>query len=154
MHILRRNLKFWRASIRDTECHSIAKFKFKIIINMNINKFKIMYHIISFAWFIYLVSSNVSIYFLIFLFSGYSNFEVKQTCQRCELDISKKDGLYNLIVQNVRLGEDEYYECQVSPGKASVNSLPLRAPVHLTIQGMNYRSFFNLNRRGMLIAQI
>ena len=71
------------------------------------------------------------------MIAGYSNFEVKQTCQRCELDISKKDGLYNLIVQNVRLGEDEYYECQVSPGKASVNSLPLRAPVHLTIQGKN-----------------
>ena len=60
---------------------------------------------------------------------------MKQTCQRCELDVSKKDGIYNLIVQNVRLGEDEYYECQVSPGKTSINSLPLRAPVHLTIQG-------------------
>lgn len=66
---------------------------------------------------------------------GYSDFEVKQTCQRCELDISKDDGIYNLIVQNIRLGEDEYYECQVSPGKSSINSLPLRAPVHLTIQG-------------------
>ena len=81
-----------------------------------------------------IITLNLHAYFQI---AGYSNFEVKQTCQRCELDISKKDGLYNLIVQNVRLGEDEYYECQVSPGKASVNSLPLRAPVHLTIQGKN-----------------
>ena len=81
----------------------------------------------------------VSIFFLfwsyLFFTLGYSDFEVKQTCQRCELDVSKKDGIYNLIVQNVRLGEDEYYECQVSPGKTSINSLPLRAPVHLTIQG-------------------
>ena len=85
---------------------------------------------------------NIGICFDIFLIwsylfftLGYSDFEVKQTCQRCELDVSKKDGIYNLIVQNVRLGEDEYYECQVSPGKTSINSLPLRAPVHLTIQG-------------------
>ena len=39
------------------------------------------------------------------------------------------------MVENVRLGIDEYYECQVSPGKGATNSVPLRAPVHITIQG-------------------
>ena len=79
---------------------------------------------------------------------------MKQTCQRCELDVSKKDGIYNLIVQNVRLGEDEYYECQVSPGKTSINSLPLRAPVHLTIQGKMKSVKCNYNQIQIILLMI
>ena len=79
---------------------------------------------------------------------------MKQTCQRCELDVSKKDGIYNLIVQNVRLGEDEYYECQVSPGKTSINSLPLRAPVHLTIQGKMKSVICNYNQIKIILLII
>ncbi len=44
-------------------------------------------------------------------------------------------GIFNLRVKDVRLGEDENFECQVSPGKGSHNSIPLRAPVKITIQG-------------------
>ena len=66
--------------------------------------------------------------------SGYSNAEVKKACPDCRLDVSKKDGIYNLLVKNVRLGEDQDYECQVSPGKSAANP-PLRAKAHITIQG-------------------
>ena len=38
-------------------------------------------------------------------------------------------------MDDVRLGEDEYFECQVSPGKGAINSVPLRAPVKINIQG-------------------
>ena len=39
----------------------------------------------------------------------------------------------------MKLGQDENYECQVSPGKGASNSVPLRAPVHINIQGKNLR---------------
>ena len=68
-------------------------------------------------------------------FSGYSNAEIQRTCKRCQLNIIESDGVYNLLVEDVRLGQDEYFECQVSPGKGAINSVPLRAPVHITIQG-------------------
>ena len=67
--------------------------------------------------------------------SGYSNAEIQRTCKRCQLNIIESDGVYNLLVEDVRLGQDEYFECQVSPGKGAINSVPLRAPVHITIQG-------------------
>ena len=69
------------------------------------------------------------------IISGYTNKEIKQICQRCQLNIIESDGVYNLLVEDVRLGDDEYFECQVSPGKGAINSVPLRAPVHITIQG-------------------
>ena len=72
---------------------------------------------------------------LILSFSGYSNAEIQRTCKRCQLNIIESDGVYNLLVEDVRLGQDEYFECQVSPGKGAINSVPLRAPVHITIQG-------------------
>ena len=72
---------------------------------------------------------------LILPFSGYSNAEIQRTCKRCQLNIIESDGVYNLLVEDVRLGQDEYFECQVSPGKGAINSVPLRAPVHITIQG-------------------
>ena len=68
--------------------------------------------------------------------SGFDNSEVSKACPNCELDVSKEDGIYNLIVHNVRLGEDQDYECQVSPGKTG-RSPPLRAKAHITIQGKN-----------------
>ena len=83
----------------------------------------------SYAWYFYIT--------LIFwnIISGYTNKEIKQICQRCQLNIIESDGIYNLLVEDVRLGDDEYFECQVSPGKGAINSVPLRAPVHITIQG-------------------
>ena len=68
-------------------------------------------------------------------FAGYSSTEIQRTCKRCQLNVIESDGVYNILVENVRLGVDEYYECQVSPGKGATNSVPLRAPVHITIQG-------------------
>ncbi len=68
-------------------------------------------------------------------FLGYSNQEVQRTCQRCELETIASKGIFNLRVKDVRLGEDEYFECQVSPGKGAINSVPLRTPVKITIQG-------------------
>ena len=70
-----------------------------------------------------------------FLFLGYSNQEVQRTCQRCELETIASKGIFNLRVKDVRLGEDEHFECQVSPGKGAINSVPLRTPVKITIQG-------------------
>ena len=70
-----------------------------------------------------------------FVVAGYENSEVQNACPDCRLDKSVEDGIYNLIVRNVRLGEDENYECQVSPGKSASNSLLLRAHAHITIQG-------------------
>jgi len=76
-----------------------------------------------------------------FLFSGYTNQEVQRTCPRCELDIIPSKGIYNLRVDDVRLGEDEHFECQVSPGKGAINSVPLRAAVKINIQGENFKLF-------------
>ena len=70
-----------------------------------------------------------------FFSAGYSSTEIQRTCKRCQLNVIESDGVYNILVENVRLGVDEYYECQVSPGKGATNSVPLRAPVHITIQG-------------------
>ena len=70
-----------------------------------------------------------------YFFAGYSSTEIQRTCKRCQLNVIESDGVYNILVENVRLGVDEYYECQVSPGKGATNSVPLRAPVHITIQG-------------------
>ena len=72
---------------------------------------------------------------LLYFFAGYSQTEIQRTCTRCQLNVIESDGVYNLLVENVRLGQDEYFECQVSPGKGATNSVPLRAPVHITIQG-------------------
>ena len=72
---------------------------------------------------------------LLLFFAGYSSTEIQRTCKRCQLNVIESDGVYNILVENVRLGVDEYYECQVSPGKGATNSVPLRAPVHITIQG-------------------
>ena len=69
-------------------------------------------------------------------FSGYSRSEVKKACPDCDLDESREDGIYNLVVKNVRLGTDQDYECQVSPGKSGTTT-PLRAKAHITILGRN-----------------
>ena len=78
---------------------------------------------------------KVTIIYYCCFFAGYSQTEIQRTCTRCQLNVIESDGVYNLLVENVRLGQDEYFECQVSPGKGATNSVPLRAPVHITIQG-------------------
>ena len=60
---------------------------------------------------------------------------MQRTCPRCELDTMASKGIFNLRIKDVRLGEDEHFECQVSPGKGAINSVPLRAPVKINIQG-------------------
>ena len=75
------------------------------------------------------------LFITVVFFAGYSQTEIQRTCTRCQLNVIESDGVYNLLVENVRLGQDEYFECQVSPGKGATNSVPLRAPVHITIQG-------------------
>ena len=60
---------------------------------------------------------------------------MQRTCPRCELDTLASKGIFNLRIKDVRLGEDEHFECQVSPGKGAINSVPLRAPVKINIQG-------------------
>ena len=69
---------------------------------------------------------------------GYSNQEVQRTCSGCELESNHANGIFNLKVKEVKLGEDEYFECQVSPGKGSMNSIPLRSSVKINIQGENF----------------
>ena len=60
---------------------------------------------------------------------------VKQICSNCELLSDKDSGQFNLLVKKVRLGEDEDFECQVLPGHAAKVKVPLRASVHINIQG-------------------
>ena len=74
------------------------------------------------------------------IITGYTNTEIQRTCQRCQLKVIESEGIYNLLVDDVKLGQDENYECQVSPGKGASNSVPLRAPVHINIQG-NFPAF-------------
>lgn len=64
---------------------------------------------------------------------------VKQTCRRCQLISDHPAGQFDLVVQSVRLGEDEDFECQVLPGQNAPVKVPLRAAVHVTIQGKLYR---------------
>ena len=77
------------------------------------------------------------------IITGYTNTEIQRTCQRCQLKVIESEGIYNLLVDDVKLGQDENYECQVSPGKGASNSVPLRAPVHINIQG-NFPAFSGL----------
>ena len=48
---------------------------------------------------------------------------------------SPEAGQFDLLVESVRLGEDEDFECQVLPGPRAAIKVPLRASVHVNIQG-------------------
>lgn len=48
--------------------------------------------------------------------------------------VSNTPSQYNLLIENTRLLDDSYYECQASP--ASGNP-PLKAGAYLTVQGMS-----------------
>lgn len=76
-------------------------------------------------------------------FLGYSNQEVQRTCSGCELETNLANGIFNLKVRDVKLGQDDNFECQVSPGKGAINNVPLRSPVKINIQGLIYNIYFN-----------
>ena len=60
---------------------------------------------------------------------------VKRICSRCQTHNAEHSGQFDLLVRSVRLGEDEEYECQVLPGPMAAIKVPLRASVHIEIQG-------------------
>ena len=60
---------------------------------------------------------------------------VKRICGRCQTHNAAAAGQFDLLVRSVRLGEDEEYECQVLPGPQAAIKVPLRASVHIEIQG-------------------
>ena len=60
---------------------------------------------------------------------------VKRICSRCQTHNAESSGQFDLLVRSVRLGEDEEYECQVLPGPMAPIKVPLRASVHIEIQG-------------------
>ena len=46
---------------------------------------------------------------------------------------------FDLRVDRVRLGHDERFECQVLPGPRASVKVPLRASVHIDIQGEGWQ---------------
>ena len=67
--------------------------------------------------------------------AGYGDDMVKRICSRCQTHNAASSGQFDLLVRSVRLGEDEEYECQVLPGPMAAIKVPLRASVHIEIQG-------------------
>ena len=67
--------------------------------------------------------------------AGYGDDMVKRICSRCQTHNAASSGQFDLLVRSVRLGEDEEYECQVLPGPMAPIKVPLRASVHIEIQG-------------------
>lgn len=48
--------------------------------------------------------------------------------------ISNTPSQYNLMIENTRLLDDSYYECQASP---ALGNPPLKAGAYLTVQGIH-----------------
>ena len=71
--------------------------------------------------------------------AGYGDDMVKRICSRCQTHNAASSGQFDLLVRSVRLGEDEEYECQVLPGPMAPIKVPLRASVHIEIQGERER---------------
>lgn len=69
--------------------------------------------------------------------SGFHNDSVQRVCPHCSMEVHEQTGTFNLRVKSVRLGEDENFECQVSPGSGANNKdkTPLRHAVHVNILG-------------------
>ena len=70
---------------------------------------------------------------------------VKRICSRCQVMNSPESGRFDLFVQSVRLGHDQDFECQVLPGPKAKIKVPLRASVHVDIQG----TYYTINHGGI-----
>ena len=77
---------------------------------------------------------------------------VKRICSRCQTHNAESSGQFDLLVRSVRLGEDEEYECQVLPGPMAAIKVPLRASVHIEIQGEQQASSQNARLHGASVT--